>query len=71
MEAFNEFLDIVMQHAMSHSRPDLLKYTLKKCVTQESHQSFVINDVLGLQLAPVVKEALDVIARSKLHLSIK
>lgn len=74
MEAFNEFLDIIMQYAMSHSRPDLLKYTLKKCVTQENHQSFVINDVLGLQIAQVVKDmpvVKDVIARSKLHLSIK
>ena len=38
IEAFKEFTEFVIQHAMSHSRPDLLKYTLKKCVTQENHQ---------------------------------
>ena len=42
MEAFNEFLDIVMQHAMSHSRPDLLKYTLKKM--RNSRKPSIVRD---------------------------
>lgn len=42
IEAFNEFLDIVMQHAMSHSRPDLLKYTLKKM--RNSRKPSIVRD---------------------------
>lgn len=42
MEAFNKFLDIVMQHAMSHSRPDLLKYTLKKM--RNSRKPSIVRD---------------------------
>ena len=42
MEAFNEFVDIVIQYAMSHSRPDLLKYTLKK--TRNSRNPLIVRD---------------------------
>ena len=42
MEAFNEFLDIVMQHAMSHSRPDLLRHTLKKM--RNSRKPSIVRD---------------------------
>lgn len=30
MEAFNEFVEIIIQYSMSHSRPDLLRHILKK-----------------------------------------
>jgi len=42
MEAFNEFVDIVIQYSMSHSRPDLLKHILKKM--HKSRKPLIVRD---------------------------
>ena len=42
MEAFKEFTEFVIQHAISHSRPDLLKYTLKKM--RNSRKPSIVRD---------------------------
>lgn len=42
MEAFKEFTEFVIQYAISHSRPDLLKYTLKKM--RNSRKPSIVRD---------------------------
>ena len=42
VEAFNEFVEFVIQYAMSHSRPDLLKHTLKKM--RNSRKPSIVRD---------------------------
>ena len=44
MEAFNEFLEIVIQYSMSHSRPDLLRHILKKVHKSRNPSPKIVRD---------------------------
>jgi hypothetical protein len=51
MEAFNEFLEIVIQYSMSHSRPDLLRHILKKMHKSRNPSPKIVRDKRRTQSA--------------------
>jgi hypothetical protein len=44
MEAFNEFVEIIIQYSMSHSRPDLLRHILKKMHKSRNPSPKIVRD---------------------------
>jgi deoxyribodipyrimidine photolyase len=51
MEAFNEFVEIIIQYSMSHSRPDLLRHILKKMHKSRNPSPKIVHDKRRTQSA--------------------